>query len=122
MKRAAAVGFEVILVYVVDDEWATIGARMLDELRDDAQRVLNAEVDYARALAPEVVTHTRLLHGTVMKELLTVSEGADLVVVGTHKTGFVSGRIFGSRSLLLAAAAHAPVAIIPQTRNARVEG
>ncbi|HEY5222425.1 MAG TPA: universal stress protein [Microbacteriaceae bacterium] len=115
MKRAAAIGAEVILTYVVDDEWATIGARMLDDLRDDAQRVLEGESEYARSLAPEVVRHTRLLHGSLMKELVTTSDSVDLVAVGTHKTGFVNGKVFGSRSLLLAAAAHTPVAIIPQT-------
>jgi nucleotide-binding universal stress UspA family protein len=115
MRRAAATGAEVTVTYVVDDELATIGPRMLDELREDAKRLLESEAEHARTLAPGVVTHTRLLNGSVMRELIEASKGADMVVVGTHKTGFLNGKVFGSRSLLLAAAAHAPVAVIPQT-------
>ncbi|HEY5223506.1 MAG TPA: universal stress protein [Microbacteriaceae bacterium] len=76
---------------------------------------LEAEAKYARALAPGIVVHTRLLHGSLMRELAATSQSADLVVVGTHETGFVNGKVFGSRSLVLAATARAPVAIIPQT-------
>jgi nucleotide-binding universal stress UspA family protein len=49
-----------------------------------------------------------------MQELTAASDDAGMVVVGTHKTGFINGKVFGSRSLRLAAAAHTPVAIIPQ--------
>ncbi|WP_308468549.1 universal stress protein [Rathayibacter soli] len=114
MKRAAAIGAEVTLCYVLDDGWATIGARMLSELREDASRLLEGEADYARSIAPEVVVHTQLLRGSLMKELAAASKSVDFVAVGTHKTGFVNGKVFGSRSLLLAAEAHAPVAVVPQ--------
>ena len=114
MKRAAAMGAEVELVHVVDDEWATIGVRMLEELDDDARHLLEREAEYAHSLAAEVVVHTQLLHGNVMQELITASKEAEMVVVGTHKTGFINGKVFGSRSLSLAAEAHTPVAVIPQ--------
>lgn len=115
MKRAAVNGAAVSLAHVVDDDWVTIGERMLEDLRDEAQGLTEREADYAHSLAPEVVIHTQLLHGSVMQELISASDRADIVVVGTHKTGFINGRVFGSRSLRLAAAARAPVAIIPQT-------
>lgn len=115
VRRAAAIGAEVDLVHVIDDEWETIGARMLEDLDDDAQHLVEREAEYARAVVPHVVVHTRLLHGNPMRELIAASDGADMVVVGTHKTGFINGKVFGSRSLLLAAAAKTPVAIIPQT-------
>lgn len=114
MKRAAAIGAEVNLARVIDDEWTTIGARMLDDLDDDARQLLEREVEHAHSLAAEVAVHTRLLHGSVMQELITASKDAEMVVVGTHKTGFINGKVFGSRSLWLAAAAHTPVAIVPQ--------
>jgi len=114
VKRAAAIGAEVSLAHVVDDEWSTIGARMLEELDDDARRLLEREAEYAGSIATEVVIHTELLHGSVMQELIAASEKAAMIVVGTHKTGFINGKVFGSRSLSLAAAAHTPVAIIPQ--------
>ncbi len=114
MKRAAATGTEVNLAHVVDDEWTTIGTRMLDDLDDDARHLLEREAEYAHSLASEVGIHTQLLHGNVMQELITASTGAEMVVVGTHKTGFINGKVFGSRSLVLAAAAHTPVGIVPQ--------
>ncbi|MHB1234839.1 MAG: universal stress protein, partial [Microbacteriaceae bacterium] len=40
---------------------------------------------------------------------------ADLIVVGTHKTGFSRGRLFGSRSLQVAAETVHSVAIIPES-------
>lgn len=115
MKRAAAVGAKVSVAHVIDDGWATIGARMIGDLRDDAQRLVEKEAEYARRLTHDVVIHTQLLRGSLMQELIAASDSADMVVVGTHKTGFIHGKVFGSRSLWLAAAAHAPVAIIPQT-------
>ncbi|MEO7124145.1 MAG: universal stress protein [Lacisediminihabitans sp.] len=114
MKQAVAIGAEVNLTHVIDDEWATIGARMLEELTADAVQLLAREADYASSLDAEVVVHTQSLHGDVMQELIAASKQAEMVIVGTHKTGFISGKVYGSRSLRLAASAHSPVAVIPQ--------
>jgi nucleotide-binding universal stress UspA family protein len=122
VKRASARGAAVSLAHVIDDDWVTIGDRMLDDLRKEAQALTEREADYAHSLAPEVVIDTQLLHGSVMQELISASERADIVVVGTHKTGFINGRVFGSQSLRLAAAARAPVAIIPQTSEREGRG
>lgn len=114
MRRAAAIGAEVNLTHVIDVEWSTIGTRMVEELMEDARQLLETEAEYARSLAADVIVHTQSLHGDVMQELIAASAQAEIVIVGTHKTGFISGKIYGSRSLRLAASAHAPVAIIPQ--------
>jgi nucleotide-binding universal stress UspA family protein len=37
-----------------------------------------------------------------------------MLVVGTNKTGFINGTVFGGRSLQIAAAATAPVVIVPE--------
>lgn len=114
LRHAASASAELQLVHVIDDEWATIGARMLEELMKDAARLLEREAEYARSLDASVVVHTHSLRGDVMDELIAASETAAMVIVGTHKTGFISGKVYGSRSLRLAASAHAPVAVIPQ--------
>ncbi|WP_349903266.1 universal stress protein [Parafrigoribacterium humi] len=114
VTRAAATGVEVKLVHVIDDEWITISARMIKDLGDDSQRLLESEAGYARALAPNVIVHTESTRGEPMQVLIAESRDAGMIVVGTHKTGFINGKIFGSRSLQLAACAYAPVAIIPQ--------
>jgi len=46
-------------------------------------------------------------------ERLAAEAGEGLLVIGTHKTGFLRGRVLGSRSLRIAASAVGPVAIVP---------
>jgi nucleotide-binding universal stress UspA family protein len=115
MKRAATTGSDVRLITVVDSEWAGVGARILDDIHADAERLLEREAEYARSIAPDVSVETELREGDLMEELIAASQYCDLIAVGTHKTGFIHGKVFGSRSLQLAAAAHSPVAIVPQT-------
>jgi nucleotide-binding universal stress UspA family protein len=115
VRRAATIGAEVILTHVIDDAWTIPGTGMLDDLRGRARSLLEHEAELAHPLAPQVTVRTRLLCGTLMHELIGASQDADMVAVGTHKTGFINGKVFGSRSLRLAAAGRAPVAIIPQT-------
>ncbi|KQQ01514.1 MULTISPECIES: universal stress protein [unclassified Rathayibacter] len=52
--------------------------------------------------------------GDAMERLVGASADAAIVVVGSHKTGFLRGRVFGSQSLRLVAGALCPVAIIPE--------
>ena len=122
MKRAAATGAGVRLVTVVDSEWAGVGARILKDLRADAGHLLEREAEYARSIAPGVSVDTELREGDLMDELIAASKGCELIAVGTHKTGFIHGKVFGSRSLQLAAAAHSPVAIVPQTSRRDGQG
>src|SRR3546814_133212 len=79
MKRATASGATVSLAHVVDDDRVTIGERMLEALGDEAHDVTEREADYAHALAPDVVVHTQLLHGSAMQELISASDRADIV-------------------------------------------
>lgn len=122
MKRAVATGADVRLVNVLDSEWASVSARILEGMHADAQRLLEREAEYARSLAPDVSVHTELREGDLMEELIAVSQDSDLIAVGTHKTGFIHGRVFGSRSLQLAAAAHSAVAIVPQPSSREGQG
>lgn len=115
IQRAAATGEDVIVAHVVDDEWGVVSYRLLDEVRVEAEALVAAEAAFARSIDPRVTVTTTLRDGNPMSELITVAEDADLVVVGTHKTGFVRGRVFGSRSLQLAGGSPVPVAIIPES-------
>lgn len=109
------------LVHVVDDVGGMIGARNLEALREDGRALAEREATYARSLAPDLTFNVEVLVGSPMWELIATSDDA-MTVVGTHKTGFIQGRIFGSRSLQLAAAARSPVAIIPQSPPRRGGG
>lgn len=113
VKRATATGEGVLLAHVLDDEWGMMGSHLMDEMRRDAEAMLAGEAMRARAQGPRVPLDTLLLSGNPMWELASAAARATLVAVGTHKTGFVRGRVFGSRSLQLAASAAVPVAIVP---------
>jgi nucleotide-binding universal stress UspA family protein len=64
--------------------------------------------------------------GNPTLELARLSDDAELLVVGTHKTGFVQGKVFGSRGIRLAGSASVPLAVIPahvsRTRSGIVVG
>jgi nucleotide-binding universal stress UspA family protein len=115
IQRAATTDEDVVLAHVVDDEWGAVNFRLLDEVRIEAEALMAAEADFARSIDRGVAVTTILREGNPMWELIALAQGADLVVVGTHKTGFVRGRVFGSRSLQLAGGSPAPVAIIPES-------
>jgi nucleotide-binding universal stress UspA family protein len=112
--RAASIASHVTLVHVVDDEWGMIGEQSISELHPSAYELVENEAVFARSIDSTVTVTTRVLLGDPMVELGVASREVDLVVIGTHKTGFLHGRAFGSRSLQLAATAWCPVAVIPE--------
>lgn len=115
IRRAASTGEDVVLAHVVDDEWGTVSYRLLEEVRVEAETLVATEAAFARSIDTGVSVTTTLREGNPMWELIAAAEGADIVVVGTHKTGFIRGRVFGSRSLQLAGGSPVPVAIIPES-------
>lgn len=114
VARAASTASHVTLVHVVDDEWGMIGEQSISELHPSAYELVENEAIFARSVDSTVTVTTRVLLGDPMVELGVASREVDLVVIGTHKTGFLHGRAFGSRSLQLAATAWCPVAVIPE--------
>ena len=110
-------GLGMTLVHVADDEWGAVGALLIDEVDQDAEKRLGEEVAYARSLGTDVPVHGEIRTGSPMAELASFSDQRTMIVVGTHKTGFHYGRAFGSRSLQLANLATGPVAIIPEAAS-----
>lgn len=123
VRQASATGSRLELLHVIDDEAeATLGERGAEAVRRSGMDLLATAEESARALDASVAVRVRLVSGSLMWELVAASIGAVLVVVGTHKTGFIRGRVFGSRSLFLAAAARCPVAVIPLSDAANRRG
>lgn len=58
---------------------------------------------------------TKLIHGHAAAALITASEGADMVVVGSHGHGGFVGTLLGSVSQRVATHAHCPVVIVRTT-------
>ena len=112
-KRAASEGSALELVHVVDGEWGQVGQQAIDDETDAGTQVLAEAIEHARRYASDVTT--TLLHGSVAWELATATTPGDLLVVGTHTTGYLSGRALGTRSIVVASVARSSVAVIPDT-------
>ncbi len=107
--RAASDGDPIVLVHVLDDEAGEMGddaARKGAQLLADAAARLSAD-------HPGLAVSTRLLSGSVPRALAAFADPADLLVIGTGKTGFLHGRVLGSLSVQIAMAASCSVAVIP---------
>ncbi len=115
LKRAREDGTEVCLVHVVDDEWGQAGAGVAAGESVDGARMLADCMRLAHDLAPTVTLVEHLLHGSPAWTLAELAAPDDLIVVGTHKTGYLHGRVLGSRSIVVASVASCSVAVVPDT-------
>lgn len=122
MNYGARSGADVVLTHVVVDDISVPEAFIDPDARRAALTFLHTERDYARLVDPEVTVRTELLQGDPMEQLAAASENRAMLAVGTHKTGFVQGRVFGSRFIQLAGLAFCPVAFIPNSAGHRRSG
>jgi nucleotide-binding universal stress UspA family protein len=115
VRRAAERGAAVVLVNTVDDEWGLVGRDAAADAERQAVALLGEESARVAALGTGVPLTTRVVHGGTAWELARLPRPEDLLIVGTHKTGFLRGRVLGSRSVQIASAAKCSVAIVPDT-------
>jgi nucleotide-binding universal stress UspA family protein len=121
-ERASATGLSLVVAHVLeisDDIEGILGA---NTAHDAALAFVHAQATWATESEPSVEVSARVLEGDPLSELAKASEGAQLLVVGTHKTGFINGKMFGSRFLGLAAISHCPVAFIPDLTGSSRRG
>jgi nucleotide-binding universal stress UspA family protein len=114
VSRAAQRGEAVTLVHVSDD--------LSGRSEPEGRRILAAALGPARRIGPDVAVATRMLHGSVFRELAALADPGDLMVLGTHKTGFLRGRLIGSRGVLVATTSRASVAVVPEIESAGRHG
>ncbi|WP_411698786.1 universal stress protein [Conyzicola sp.] len=110
VERALATGENVEILNAVDshpDHTDSFKAKTLA----DIENVLASATGYAASRGIPVTT--KLVDGEPFDELVRASRSADILVVGTHKTGFIQGRSIGSRFMALSAMSRCPVAFIP---------
>lgn len=103
-------GAPLDLVDVVDDDWGMAGQDWAHETEHRAAVLLSSTASTHQA--PGGVT-TRLLHGSTVQELATAVEPDDLLVVGSHKSGYTRGRALGSLSVRLATVAPCSMLVVP---------
>jgi nucleotide-binding universal stress UspA family protein len=124
MRRAVSTESRLVLAHIIDDYPA--GREASADADAEATRAghafLESQLDLARQLDHRVDVAGELFQGDPLEALAAASEHRELLVIGTHKTGFVQGRIFGSRFIQLAGFALSPVAFVPNSAGHRRAG
>lgn len=103
---------ELVVVHVVDGEWGMLGPRYAGEATRQGAAVVAEALRHCRGAWPGPVS-SRMLHGSMVQELTALPEERDLLVIGSHKTGYFRGQALGSRSVHVLAAARSSVIVIP---------
>jgi nucleotide-binding universal stress UspA family protein len=111
-NRAERRGGDLLLVHVVPGPDAS----------DEGHELLERAREIAAANAPSARILTDLLVGDPVWALGEGYAAVREIVVGSHKTGFLRGFSFGSRSLQLASVAAAPVIVVPGTGDPSASG
>jgi len=106
VDRARSDGAAIVLVHVLDDGAA-------DDEVQQGEHLLSETADQLSTADPGLAVSTRCLTGSVPRALAAFVDADDVLVIGTGKTGFLHGRVLGSRSVQIAAAVPCSVAVIP---------
>ncbi len=101
--RARATGHPMLAIHVVEH----------DDERSAGEDALDSAVHRVQSSAPDIAIQAQLMSGAAPWQLTGSARSDDLLVVGTHKTGYVSGRVLGTRSIAIATGAASSVAVIP---------
>jgi nucleotide-binding universal stress UspA family protein len=109
-------------VHVVEDEWGMAGGDFARAATVAGEELLQRAAERARSLGPAVDVSAHILHGSPVGELAAACAPDDLLVIGTHKTGFLHGRVLGSRSVSIASLASCSVAVIPDGHSSSRHG
>ncbi|GAB3779599.1 universal stress protein [Nocardioides ungokensis] len=105
-----------------DAQGATSGAHTIPDSAEgyDDQRLLLAEsVSGMTEKFPDVHVHTELARGLADDCLVRASARMELVVVGFHHSGTVSGLVYGSVASTVLEHASCVVAVVPEPERAR---
>lgn len=122
VDRAALVGCGLTILHVIDHEFDGTADESQSFARMKASDFLEEELEFARDRQPHLHVTAELMRGEPFAALVSASLTADLLVLGTHKTGFIHGRATGSRFLGLTIMAQCPVVFIPNSGSGRRTG
>ncbi|MEO5921263.1 MAG: universal stress protein [Pseudolysinimonas sp.] len=112
-NRALSDGRVIALVHVGEPDGGMMGGEYAQsEARAGAHLLSETAAAIQTGDAGVIVTES-LVDGPVAWALADFVTAHDILVAGTHKTGFLHGRVLGSRSVQIAAAVPCTVAIIP---------
>lgn len=84
-----------------------------DAMEQQAKDLLHTHAVTVEEAVPGIVVQTEVAHETAARALTQRSEGATLVVVGTHHQSALERVLTGSLTYQVVAGCHCPVAVIP---------
>ena len=114
LSRARSAPAPIVLVHVAEGDSGNMGGEFEDADARSGAAILSSRLGGLHRSDPDLEVTGLALTGSVPWELARAVVPSDLLVVGTHKTGFLHGRVLGSRSVQIAAAAPCCVAVIPE--------
>jgi nucleotide-binding universal stress UspA family protein len=112
--RSESTPIDATLLSVADTTWL-IPDPMELEYRESYRNVLERAAAVLGAGAGDVSIKEDLRSGAPADELITASSGADMLVLGTNKTGTVSGLMHGTIPLRVAGRARCVTVVVPAT-------
>lgn len=112
VERSQTVTMEVQVVTVVELGWLGPGRRELAFLEPYRDALDRASARLAEA-SPDTRVTTSTLDGSPADVLSHASEHADLLVVGTNKTGMLAGVVHGTLPLKIAGRSKCPTVVVP---------
>ncbi|GAA1611890.1 universal stress protein [Leucobacter chromiireducens] len=115
LARATERGASVRLLHVADDSFLSESVAFLSEAQKASEQMLEAEIAHARSLGFVGEISGTAVVGHPIAEVEEASKQADLLVLGQHAGSRFSGSFFGTRAVKVAATAHCPVAVIPNS-------
>lgn len=113
--EAASQQQELSLCYVVDTRPMVdlpMPTELLTELRKRARHVLDRAMVRVRQTHPGLTVHRIVLHGEPARELTTISDEAELTVLGSRGTGRFTALLVGSVCAQVTAHATSPVVVV----------
>ncbi|WP_161498933.1 universal stress protein [Cryobacterium aureum] len=93
--------------------WLSAGASPYEEIRMAHAEVLAGAVERVGAEHPTVTVRNTLEHGSAALILTNAAEHAEMVVVGTHGRGMMTGLLLGSVAHDLLISMPCPVVVVP---------
>ena len=100
---------------IADSDQRREGLAAAERLLQDAREQVATQFDGLDVTAQALV-------GDPARALADEADPDDLLVIGTHKTGFLRGRMFGARSLEIVARARSAVAVVPADHRSSRSG
>ncbi|WP_160140996.1 MULTISPECIES: universal stress protein [Cryobacterium] len=111
-ERLPSASVSLELTTVVEMGWSPTGGPE-DDFQPAYERALAEAIRRVDQAAPNCRKTGYIRHGVPTDELVRASAAADLLVIGTNKTGVLAGAVYGTLPLRLTAHAKCPVIVVP---------